>query len=313
MTNLQIVFICLFALLVISQLILLYNSKYREQQANRASSDRDELLTFINRYTASIGYVHNTREWMSQVAQFVAQAIEASTVFLIFIENDNEARIVASYGKIPDHEGNISSQSQKLIDDLQAGTIVYNTTGLISEVIGPVSILKQDFHKQYGDGPIDSLVSVPMRIDTEQIGMICAINRNAKIPFNQQSLFLLESLSSQVAFGLTFVEMYERLGKQQRIEQELELAKNIQLSLLPSKAPRHHNYRIYADCIAAREVSGDFFDFIQISDDLLLVVVADASGKGIPACMLMAMCRSILRTNAGRFKEDLEGLMHESG
>ncbi|OVE81520.1 hypothetical protein BVY04_03005, partial [bacterium M21] len=56
---------------------------------------------------------------------------------------------------------------------------------------------------------------------------------------------------------------------------------------------------------------GDFFDFVPLPGNLTLAVIADASGKGMPACMLTAMCRSILRTNADRYKEDLEGLMRE--
>ncbi|MCJ8329280.1 MAG: SpoIIE family protein phosphatase [Lentisphaeria bacterium] len=308
--SILIIIIIIMTGLYIHQYIRKYKYKVR---ARLARTERTEMIDFINRYAASIGYSENTDEWMEQVARFIAQAIEAQNVFIFFMDSDdNTARKIARYGVFPAYDGDINKRTHKFIDDIERELINLNSEGLINQVISNISVLKDDFKEHYGAGPIETLMSVPLKIDGDQLGVICAINRSGTTRlFDSESVFLLESLSSQVALGLTFTQIYERLNQQQRIEQELELAKNIQMSLLPSDSPIHHNYQIFADCIAAREVSGDFFDFIQISEDLLLVIVADASGKGIPACMLMSMCRSIIHTNAWRFKEDLEGLLRE--
>ncbi len=276
-------------------------------------SDRAELVDFINRYTSSIGYSHDTEEWMKQVAGFIANAIEAQAVWVYQMEPDMSASLVAFSGRCPTVQSDTPRAAKRLLETLVQERInVEAEIGLVNEIMGPRSMLKDDMEEQYGKCQIKTLMAVPMFISSEQLGFICAINRTGKTEkFSTDDLFLLESMSSQVALGITFVQLYNQLGEKQRIEQELRLAQNIQKSLLPEDPPEQEGFRIHADCVAAREVSGDFFDFIKVSDNLLLSIIADASGKGMPACMLTAMCRSILRTNAERFKEDIEGLMKE--
>ena len=75
----------------------------------------------------------------------------------------------------------------------------------------------------------------------------------------------------------------------------------MQRSLLPKTFPVWGNFSVQAFTRASKEVSGDFYDFVQIDDDRLLVVIGDACGKGIPACMIMFMTRSFIRSNIDRF------------
>jgi serine phosphatase RsbU (regulator of sigma subunit)/anti-sigma regulatory factor (Ser/Thr protein kinase) len=86
--------------------------------------------------------------------------------------------------------------------------------------------------------------------------------------------------------------------ERERIEQELRVARMIQHTLLPKSAPELGSYHIAAYYRPAREVSGDFYDFLELEDGRLGLVVGDASGKGIPAAMVMANTRSVLRTSA---------------
>jgi len=89
-------------------------------------------------------------------------------------------------------------------------------------------------------------------------------------------------------------EAQERL----RIEQELRAARLIQQTLLPKSAPELEDYQIAAYYRPAREVGGDFYDFLELEDGRLGLVVGDVSGKGIPAALVMANTRSVLRTVA---------------
>jgi serine phosphatase RsbU (regulator of sigma subunit) len=89
-------------------------------------------------------------------------------------------------------------------------------------------------------------------------------------------------------------EVQERL----RIEQELRVARLIQQTLLPKSAPELGGYQIAAYYRPAREVGGDFYDFLELEDGRLGLVVGDVSGKGIPAALVMANTRSVLRTIA---------------
>ena len=284
MGTLIIISVCLLVLLG-SQFYLLRRNEESLKREARAQSDRAELVEFINRYTASMGASQNTEEWMKQVAGFVATAIEAQAVWIYWLKDENSARLMAFSGTAPQSQseaqggGDPSSQSQRLLEQLRQDRIeAGHGSGLINQIIGPASVLKEDFNAQYGAGPVKTLVSTPLEIDNEQNGLICAINRSgATSQFSVDDMFLLEALARQVALGITFVQAYERLGEQHRIDQELMLAQKIQNSLLPQDPPVHDIYSIHADCMAARRVSGDFYDFIQVSEDLLLVLVGNAS------------------------------------
>ena len=80
-----------------------------------------------------------------------------------------------------------------------------------------------------------------------------------------------------------------------RIDKELEYAKQIQLSALPTNFPDGEDYSIYAQMIAAKEVGGDFYDFYQINDTTVAFLAADVSGKGIPAAMFMMTAKTIIK------------------
>ena len=80
-----------------------------------------------------------------------------------------------------------------------------------------------------------------------------------------------------------------------RIDKELEYAKQIQLSALPTNFPEGEEYNIYAQMIAAKEVGGDFYDFYELSDNTVAFLAADVSGKGIPAAMFMMTAKTIIK------------------
>ena len=80
-----------------------------------------------------------------------------------------------------------------------------------------------------------------------------------------------------------------------RIDKELEYAKQIQLSALPTNFPDGDDYKIYAEMIAAKEVGGDFYDFYKLSDTTVAFLAADVSGKGIPAAMFMMTAKTIIK------------------
>ena len=80
-----------------------------------------------------------------------------------------------------------------------------------------------------------------------------------------------------------------------RIDKELEYAKQIQLSALPTNFPNSEEYSIYAEMIAAKEVGGDFYDFYKLNDTTVAFLAADVSGKGIPAAMFMMTAKTIIK------------------
>jgi serine phosphatase RsbU (regulator of sigma subunit) len=92
----------------------------------------------------------------------------------------------------------------------------------------------------------------------------------------------------------------EEAQERERIEQELRVARLIQQTLLPKSVPRHPGYDVAAYYRPAREVGGDFYDFLELEDGRLGLVVGDATGHGVPAALMMANTQSVLRAVAQR-------------
>lgn len=113
--------------------------------------------------------------------------------------------------------------------------------------------------------------------------------------YTADDLEVLKLLASQVAIILEKAMLHEQLVEKKRLETQLEIARDVQLSLLPPRNPHIEGFDISAFNYATDEVSGDYFDFVPVYEDMLGIVIADVSGKGVPAALLMAFLRATLR------------------
>lgn len=101
--------------------------------------------------------------------------------------------------------------------------------------------------------------------------------------YSEDDLAILQLLSSQVAIIIEKDSLYEQIVEKKRIETQLEIARQVQLELLPDRDPKFENFDMSAYVFPTEEVSGDYYDWMQIFEDQIGIVVADAVGKGIPA------------------------------
>ena len=122
-------------------------------------------------------------------------------------------------------------------------------------------------------------------------------NLNVKVDVRSNAEF--SSLSDDINSTVATLKRYISEAAA-RIDKELEYAKQIQLSALPSNFPDEEEYAIYAQMIAAKEVGGDFYDFYSLDENTVLFLAADVSGKGIPAAMFMMTAKTIIRDLAER-------------
>jgi len=113
--------------------------------------------------------------------------------------------------------------------------------------------------------------------------------------YSNDDLEVLMLLASQVAIIIEKVMLHEQMIEKQRLETQLEVARQVQLELLPGRDPQLENFDISAYNFPTEEVSGDYYDWVRIYDDQIGIVIADVSGKGVPAALLMAFLRASLR------------------
>ena len=126
----------------------------------------------------------------------------------------------------------------------------------------------------------------------DTLGRITKGDLNVTVDVRSSQEF--SSLSDDINSTVTTLKRYIAEAAA-RIDKELEYAKQIQLSALPTNFPEGDDYNIYAQMIAAKEVGGDFYDFYKLSDDTVAILAADVSGKGIPAAMFMMTAKTIIK------------------
>ena len=142
---------------------------------------------------------------------------------------------------------------------------------------------------------------IPLKQRQELVGVITLGRKLADTGFNSEELTLLAVLASQVAVAVENAWLHEERLEQERIREELAVAREIQQTLLPERFPRGPAFEVSAINLPSREIGGDYFDFLVTppdgEDDIekVLMVVGDVSGKGTPAALLMASLQATLR------------------
>ncbi len=139
-----------------------------------------------------------------------------------------------------------------------------------------------------------SQIAVPVTSEGQTIGAF-ALESDQPGSFTEKDLELLSVLATQVAIAIDRASRQRELLEKKQLEEELRIAREVQLSLLPATPPEWQGLDIAGINIPSRDIGGDYFDFIPIVHGHLGVVVADVSGKGIPASLIMASFRAFLR------------------
>jgi sigma-B regulation protein RsbU (phosphoserine phosphatase) len=144
-----------------------------------------------------------------------------------------------------------------------------------------------------------TILTAPMRDPQGRIiGVVQLLNKEGG-PFTDRDERLLTAMAAQAAISIENARLYEQEIQQRLISQELETARRIQKSFLPQTIPQHAGWDIAAFWRPMRNVAGDFYDFYTLPDGRLAVVIADVSGKGVPAALFMALSATVLRFAMG--------------
>ena len=140
--------------------------------------------------------------------------------------------------------------------------------------------------------------TVPLISQNRPMGLINIATKEWEF-LTSADLQFLSAAGSQVAIALERPRLYDLAETQRiRLQQELKMARAVQKSLLPTQPPNIPGFSLEADWRSAREVAGDFYDFVSLPDGRWGFVLADVSGKGAPAALYMAMTRSLIRSEA---------------
>lgn len=143
---------------------------------------------------------------------------------------------------------------------------------------------------------IQTQLAIPLNVQNRTIAVLSLVNKENGEQFSFENEATLNALAEQAAIAVMNLIVHGHLRETERLERQIELASEVQRCLLPNSCPNTPGYDLAATSVPAQEVGGDYFDFLLLDEDHLLIVVADVSGKGIPGALNMATVRSVLRS-----------------
>ncbi len=119
-----------------------------------------------------------------------------------------------------------------------------------------------------------------------------------------------QGIANQAAIAVESAQLYREMAAKERMDRELQVARQIQASFLPDSCPAIPGWQVAADWRSARQVGGDFYDFIELPGGRWGLVIADVSDKGVPAALFMALSRTLIRAAAADGHGPAEVLEH---
>jgi serine phosphatase RsbU (regulator of sigma subunit) len=142
---------------------------------------------------------------------------------------------------------------------------------------------------------LDATLLVPLIYEDQLIGLITLGRKKSGKFYRREDINLLNILANQSAVAIENAQMVEEVIEKERMEEELSIARDLQVSMLPSDCPQIKGFEIAAYSLAAREVGGDFYDFIDMGEDKAGMVIGDVTGKSVSGALVMSASRSVFR------------------
>jgi len=273
--------------------------------------DQIQTLNLLYEISADLTSRLDLGQLLTATLQRVQQALAAPAASLLTIEGDELVFQVA-----------LGEKSEEIkpfripINQGIAGWVVQNDQGAIVNNAQEDGRFYQEADTKSGF-ITQSIIAAPLRVKEQAIGVVELFNK--KGGFTETDLELLTAIASTAAIAIDNARLYQAAVEKGRMERELQMALNVQTGLLPDKVPQLDGWDFAAQWKPARQVSGDFYDFIPLrgashtlfgGGPALGIVIADVTDKGMPAALFMAFTRSIIRANLHQVSSPSEGINH---
>ena len=247
------------------------------------------------------------------IVQGIAMVVEASGGALYLLDSTRK-RLVPTYLSeacppllpIPKNVREQMVKNPNAVASYLRLTSIERGSGFLGQALAtgkPIKIDRLGEHPEFGKGvasfrqDVTALVA-PLLYGDRELGVLAVGHSTAGNTFSKNDYDVFISAAEQSAFTLGNALAHREATKNRRLEKEIRTARDVQQILLPAGDPEIPGFKIAGTNLPARLVSGDYFDYIDVDEDHLGIVIPDVSGKGIGASLIMAMCRSVIRANA---------------
>lgn len=280
--------------------LLLRRLNRMRRELAEAQARTSEISGFLARFSSGLQSDEGLRGTILAAARYVSEQTRAESV-AIYEARGETLHGIGCYGPYPllgSRSTPAAGESAGVCDEhipFNEGFIGEIAHCQVPELVEQVELDAR--FKCWAGRPIRTVMAAPMMRNGLLLGVLVAVNNRDRggQPFSHAQFQRLKLLATQVLLVIDLARVYGGISQQERIAQELDFARSLQQSMLPKSYPDWGNFSIYAKTRPAKEVNGDFYDIIRIDDDRMLVLLGDAAGKGVPACLLSAMARSFAR------------------
>jgi serine phosphatase RsbU (regulator of sigma subunit)/pSer/pThr/pTyr-binding forkhead associated (FHA) protein len=262
-----------------------------DYDAPKKSVRQSDLLALISKVGVTLLASATLNETLQQIASLVFEAVPAERC-CIMMRDEGSAELKVSVARLRDRQGDV-------------GEIRVSRT-IMEEVVGQgKSVLTADAQQDprlmsstMTLQGIRSVLAVPLGVGEKVFGIIYADSPIAESRFTEDHLKVLTTLSSVAAIRVENARLMEEQIERERLEQELQLASEIQQRFQPTTSPQVPGYEMQGISFPCYEIGGDYYDFIKRDDGRLIVTLGDVSGKGTAAALLMSSLHAAVHAQA---------------
>lgn len=248
-----------------------------------AALDRQrERLNDIQTMGAIIASILETDRVLPVMMEMALRTVRGE-VGAILVEEDGELYAKVDWGLNQALLDRLTVESGRLLKDVileRRDSLCLNKTDL-----APGSGLK-----------VFSLLAAPISSRNHRHGWTVVLNKEGGEDFIGEDLETLQSLNHFLAVAIENAQLLKETLKKQKLDQELQIARQVQETILPDSSLTHPGFRIGTIYVAAQEVGGDFYELIPLPDGSFVLVVGDVSNKGVAAALIMSACSGIIKS-----------------
>jgi len=252
-------------------------------------SRQAQTLGVLNDISREITSILDPNDLLERIAQLLKRVIDFQ-MFSILLWNDRTQYFEHSFS---------SRFGERVIREriITLGEGLIGTSAQLREPILAPDVRKDSRYIE-ANPEVRSELAVPLVYKGEVIGVLDLEHTRVNY-YNEDHQRTLSTLASQVAISIANARLYQRIHEEeQRMERDLEMARQVQLRLMPSRPPRLERAEIAATFVAARSIGGDVYDYLDYGPGRTALAVGDVSGKAAPAALYAALTSGILRSLA---------------
>lgn len=245
----------------------------------------------LHELSRTVSSVLNINELVASITRLIRTGSQVDfSWLLLFQAKENHLQCVSTAG-IPD---SVNPQVLARLEDDWAKTILTQQTPLLANEVPHEKALQRYLSPM---GPIGSLLAVPLVFSHQVKGILFAAKQE-EFGFEQEDQVMLQAFANQAVTALENANLIKQVVEKELFEQELKIAHDAQMKLLPKTMPQVSSLDIQATCITANEVGGDYYDFFKLEGGKLGLAIGDVSGKGPSAAFYMAQLKGIMSSFA---------------